>query len=64
MRASVGDALFVRSKVTGHRDQVAEVIEVRGSEGQPPYWVRFEDGRETLIAPGPDAVVEPMTRDE
>lgn len=40
-------------------DRVGEVIEVRGSDGEPPYLLRFSDGHESLVYPGPDAVVEP-----
>jgi hypothetical protein len=36
-----------------------EIVEVRGSEGGPPYLVRYADGHEAVIFPGPDAVVEP-----
>jgi hypothetical protein len=47
------------SNTAGDRDRVAEIIEVRGENGTPPYVVRYPDGRETLIFPGPDTVVEP-----
>jgi hypothetical protein len=50
--------LRVHSKVVGARDRVGEIVEVRGSEGGPPYLVRFPDGHETLVFPGPDSVVE------
>lgn len=58
MQATVGDRLHVHSNAVGARDRIAEIIEVRGSKGGPPYLVRFPDGRETLIFPGPDCVVE------
>ena len=58
MRATVGDRLHVHGSKVGETDKVAEIIEVRGEQGGPPYWVRFPDGRETLIYPGPDSVVE------
>ncbi|MEJ3743769.1 DUF1918 domain-containing protein [Actinomycetes bacterium KLBMP 9797] len=59
MHATVGDQLHVHSNTVGARDRVAEIVEVRGPEGQPPYLVRFPDGHETLMYPGPDCVVEP-----
>ena len=31
-------------------------------EGDPPYLVRYPDGHETLMYPGPDAVVEHAPR--
>lgn len=58
MQAAVGDRLHVHSNVVGARDRVGEIIEVRGSDGRPPYVVRFPDGHETLVFPGPDCVVE------
>ncbi|MEV0390299.1 DUF1918 domain-containing protein [Nonomuraea sp. NPDC050643] len=59
MEAKVGDYLIVHGHVVGQRDRKGEIIEVRGAEGSPPYMVRFEDGHEHLIYPGPDAVVQP-----
>ena len=59
----MGDRLLVHGQVVGRSDRHGEIVEVRGPEGQPPYVVRFDDGRETLLFPGPDAVVEPR-RDE
>jgi hypothetical protein len=43
----------------GAHDKFAEIIEVRGADGAPPYLVRFSDEHESLIYPGPDCVVEP-----
>ncbi|WP_394350351.1 DUF1918 domain-containing protein [Nocardiopsis deserti] len=51
----------VGGKVAGMEGRAGEVIEVRGSDGSPPYVVRFSDGRESLVRPGPDAVVESGT---
>ena len=62
MQASVGDHLHIHGRTVGEHDQVGEIIEVRGSDGAPPYVVRHEDGHETLVFPGPDAVVEPATQ--
>lgn len=58
MQASVGDRLHVHGNKVGTADRVAEIIEVRGTGGNPPYRVRFPDGRETLVYPGPDSVIE------
>ena len=44
----------------GQPDQIGEILEVRGPQGAPPYLVRYPDGHETLMYPGPDAVVEPV----
>ncbi|HLT12346.1 MAG TPA: DUF1918 domain-containing protein [Micromonosporaceae bacterium] len=59
MRANVGDRLHVHSHTVGAQDRVGTIVEVRGQDGAPPYLVRFPDGQESLIFPGPDAVVEP-----
>ncbi|MFK4147860.1 DUF1918 domain-containing protein [Streptomyces sp. NPDC004065] len=57
MRASVGDQLVQHGRVVGQHDQVTEVVEVMGPEGNPPYRVRFSDGREAVMSPGPDCQV-------
>jgi uncharacterized protein DUF1918 len=58
MQASVGDRILVHGNVVGQADRQGEIIEVRGPGGSPPYVVRFDDGHETLIYPGPDAIIE------
>ena len=62
MHASAGDRLHVHGRIVGQRDQIGEIVEVRGPEGDPPYLVRYPDGHETLMYPGPDAVVEHAPR--
>lgn len=59
MHASIGDHLHVHGRTVGEHDQVGEIVEVRGADGTPPYLVRHPDGHESLVFPGPDAVVEP-----
>ncbi|MFI9272996.1 DUF1918 domain-containing protein [Kitasatospora sp. NPDC052896] len=63
MQAMVGDTIHIHSKAVGMADQLGEIIEVRGSHGEPPYLVRFEDGHDGLIYPGPDTVIEPHRQD-
>ncbi|WP_327111674.1 DUF1918 domain-containing protein [Nocardia sp. NBC_01730] len=58
MMANVGDRLCVHGHVVGEGDRQGEIIEVRGPDGTPPYVVRFTDGHESLVYPGPDAIVE------
>ncbi|TYB38380.1 DUF1918 domain-containing protein [Actinomadura chibensis] len=58
MNGRVGDRLLVHGNVVGQADRAGEIVEVRGPDGGPPYLVRFEDGHETLVYPGPDAVIE------
>ncbi|MFE7135131.1 DUF1918 domain-containing protein [Streptomyces sp. NPDC057638] len=59
MHATVGDKLLVHGRVVGQHDRVAEIVTVLGPDGTPPYRVRFEDGHETVMSPGPDTVVRP-----
>jgi len=59
MRASVGDRLVVRGHRVGEPERDAQVLEVRGDDGGPPFLVRWsEDGHESLVFPGSDAYVE------
>lgn len=58
MKAAVGDRITVRGHKVGDSNRDAEVIEVRGEDGGPPYVVRWDDdGHETLFFPGTDAYV-------
>lgn len=58
MRAKTGDRLVTHGRTVGQNDQVGEIVEVLGADGGPPFRVRFEDGHETLMSPGPDSVVQ------
>ena len=59
MRAAVGDQIVFRGRKVGDKPRPGEIVEVRGSDGAPPYLVRFADGSERLMFPGPDATVVP-----
>ena len=59
MRAKAGDRLIIKGHDVGEPDRDAEILEVRGKDGEPPYVVRWDDtGHETLFFPGSDAVIE------
>jgi hypothetical protein len=58
MQATVGDRLLVHGRTVGSGEQHGEIVEVRGSNGEPPYLVRFADGHEGLIFPGSDCEVD------
>ncbi|WP_081882112.1 DUF1918 domain-containing protein [Cryobacterium sp. MLB-32] len=58
MRASQGDRIIIRGKTVEAPDRHGEVTEIRGTDGGPPYLVRFDDGHETMVFPGPDFVVD------
>lgn len=59
MHAKPGDSLKISGHRVGESAQRAEILEVRGEKGQPPYYVRWADGHESLVYPGSDIVVEP-----
>ena len=59
MQATVGDRIHVHSRSVGLEERLGEILEVRGTDGAPPYLVRFNDGHEGLVFPGPDCIVEP-----
>ncbi|WP_055587638.1 DUF1918 domain-containing protein [Peterkaempfera griseoplana] len=58
MNADIGDMVHIHGRTVGAHDRIGRIVEVRGPGGSPPYLVRFEDGHEALIFPGPDCVVE------
>jgi hypothetical protein len=59
MHATVGDRIVIKGHHLGEPGRDCEVLEVRGSDGGPPFLVRWEDsGHTALFFPGPDAVVE------
>jgi hypothetical protein len=58
MQATIGDRIHVHSNAVGAKDRIGEIVEVRGANGAPPYRVRFTDGHESLVFPGPDCVIE------
>ena len=59
MKANVGDRLVIKGHHVGEPDRDAEIIEVRGDDGAPPYLVRWaDDGHEGLFYPGSDASIE------
>ncbi len=59
MQASVGDRLVIKSRHVGEPDRDAEILEVHGTDGGPPYLVRWSnDGHEGLFFPSSDASIE------
>ena len=57
MKAAVGDRLVINATHVDGPVRDGEVIEVRGEDGEPPYVVRWSDGHEGLVFPGPGTVV-------
>ena len=58
MQAAAGDRLHFQGKIVGMHEHTALILETRGADGAPPYLVRHQDGRETIVIPGADAWVE------
>jgi hypothetical protein len=65
VRAAVGDRIVIHGHHIGEPDRDAEIVEVRGKDGEPPFVVRWDDdGHQSLFFPGPDASVEHYERHE
>jgi hypothetical protein len=61
LRARVGDRLVVDGYPPGTPRREAEIVEVHGEDGSPPYVVVWSDGNEGAVYPGPDAHVIPRS---
>ena len=64
MKARVGDLLWIESGSAEQHRREGEIIEVRGADGDPPFVVRWSDGHEALLFPGPDAHVHSRDGDQ
>lgn len=62
MKAAVGDRLMIKGHHVGDAERDAEILEVHGPDGGPPYLIRWDDGAEGLFFPGSDATVEHYPR--
>ena len=59
LRAAPGDRLVIRGHTVGEIARDAEILEVLGDDGHPPYVVRWEDdGHVSRLYPGSDAYVQ------
>ncbi|AWB87538.1 DUF1918 domain-containing protein [Mycetocola zhujimingii] len=58
MQTTVGQRIVIRGQSVGAPERHGEILEVRGADGAPPYYIRFDDGHESLIFPGPDCALE------
>lgn len=59
MKAEAGDRLVVHGHRLGEPERDAEILEVLGDDGGPPFRVRWsDDGHESIFFPGSDASVE------
>jgi hypothetical protein len=57
MKAQKGDRIILTSRHTDQSTRDGEVLEVRGTDGGPPYLVRWTDGHTGLLYPGPGSVL-------
>ncbi len=58
MKAAPGDRIIIKGHHIGQPDRDAEILEVRGDDGGPPYVVRWGDtGHEGFFFPGSDAQI-------
>lgn len=63
LTAAAGDRLVIRSRRLDGSERDAEILEVLGEDGHPPYRVRWSDtGRETITRPGSDAYVDHLNQ--
>lgn len=63
MKAQVGDRLVVHAHHVGERGRDAEVIEVLGEDGGPPYRVLWQDtGTESIFFPSSDSRIEHLAK--
>lgn len=53
MKASIGDRILVHGVHVDDAEREGEVLETRGEGGAPPYLVRWSDGSQGLVFPGP-----------
>jgi hypothetical protein len=64
LRAEPGDRLVIRGHHQGDPERDAEIVEVLGDGGAPPYVVRWQDdGHVSRFYPGSDAYVEHFEHD-
>lgn len=57
MQAEVGDAIAVHSRHVGEHERLGVIAEVRGTNGSPPYVVKWDDGKEAMFFPSADCTV-------
>lgn len=57
MKARPGDRIILAGEQVDRPTRDGEVLEVRGADGGPPYLVKWSDGHEALLYPGPGSVL-------
>lgn len=54
VRAAIGDEIVVQTETVGRTPRCGEVLEVLVTGGEEHYRIRWDDGHESLLFPGPD----------
>jgi hypothetical protein len=57
MKAKPGDHIIIASPRIESAVRDGEIVETRGPDGTPPFLVRWSDGHENLLFPGPGSVL-------
>jgi Domain of unknown function (DUF1918) len=58
-QARPGDWIEIHGHTQGDPPRLALVLEVLGEAGQEHYRVRWDEEHESILYPGPDAVIRP-----
>lgn len=58
MTAKPGDRLVIKGHRVGEAERQAEILDVKKTQGEIRYLVRWSDGHEGWVYPGSDAVIE------
>ena len=62
MDAHKGDRLIIDGNKVGQAQRAGEVVRVDGGDAHQRLWVRWDDGHESLVMPGPGASLERRKR--
>lgn len=62
MEAHKGDRLVVEGRKIGQGRRLGEVTRVEGNPAHQRLWVKWDDGHETILMPGPGVTVEPKKK--
>jgi hypothetical protein len=65
LQAEAGDRLVIKRGHLDGAERDAEILEVLGDNGHPPYRVRWSDsGRESITRPGSDAFIDHLNHEK
>ena len=61
--ARAGDWIEIHGHLQGEAPRTALVLEVLGTEGNEHYRVRWDEEHESILYPGPDAMIRHKQKD-